>query len=119
MQEIFDAAANGDEEVVRRLVAQADVDPNSEDKDGQTPLSLAAKSGHAAVVRLLLARDGVKADSNHTPSWLRSLRLHKYTDNLKDLEWTELVELDDKSLIDRGVNALGARNKRLKVSLLT
>ncbi|KAJ5142645.1 uncharacterized protein N7515_001432 [Penicillium bovifimosum] len=49
------------------------------------------------------------------PSWLRSLRLHKYTDNLKDLQWTELVELDDKALEDRGVNALGARNKMLKV----
>lgn len=50
------------------------------------------------------------------PSWLRSLRLHKYTDNLKDLKWTELVELDEKALEDRGVNALGARNKMLKVS---
>ncbi|KAF4208460.1 hypothetical protein CNMCM8980_006694 [Aspergillus fumigatiaffinis] len=49
------------------------------------------------------------------PSWLRSLRLHKYTDNLKDLKWTELIELDDKALEDRGVNALGARNKMLKV----
>ncbi|KAJ5678413.1 uncharacterized protein N7477_004046 [Penicillium maclennaniae] len=49
------------------------------------------------------------------PSWLRSLRLHKYTDHLKDLQWTELVELDDKALEDRGVNALGARNKMLKV----
>lgn len=50
------------------------------------------------------------------PNWLRSLRLHKYTDNLKDLKWTELVELDDKGLEDRGVNALGARKKMLKVS---
>ena len=50
------------------------------------------------------------------PSWLRSLRLHKYTDNLKDYKWTDLVELDDKGLEDRGVNALGARRKMLKVS---
>ncbi|KAL4763436.1 RNA-binding protein VTS1 [Aspergillus foveolatus] len=49
------------------------------------------------------------------PSWLRSLRLHKYTDNLKDLKWTELIELNDKQLEERGVNALGARNKMLKV----
>lgn len=49
------------------------------------------------------------------PEWLRSLRLHKYTDNLKDLKWTELVQLDDKGLEARGVNALGARNKMLKV----
>jgi hypothetical protein len=49
------------------------------------------------------------------PAWLRSLRLHKYTDNLKDMKWTELVDLDDKALEDRGVNALGARRKMLKV----
>jgi hypothetical protein len=49
------------------------------------------------------------------PSWLRSLRLHKYTDNLKDLEWTELIELDEDALEQRGVNALGARRKMLKV----
>lgn len=48
-------------------------------------------------------------------SWLRSLRLHKYTDNLKDMNWTELIELDDKALEERGVNALGARRKMLKV----
>ncbi|KAH8909960.1 hypothetical protein BR93DRAFT_442451 [Coniochaeta sp. PMI_546] len=49
------------------------------------------------------------------PSWLRSLRLHKYTDNLKDMKWNDLVELDDKQLEERGVNALGARRKMLKV----
>ena len=52
------------------------------------------------------------------PNWLRSLRLHKYTDNLKDLQWTELVELDDAGLEQRGVNALGARRKMLKVFLI-
>jgi hypothetical protein len=52
------------------------------------------------------------------PSWLRSLRLHKYTDNLKDLKWQELVELDDEGLEKRGVNALGARRKMLKVRCL-
>lgn len=53
------------------------------------------------------------------PSWLRSLRLHKYTDNLKDLKWQELVELDDEGLEKRGVNALGARRKMLKVDMTT
>lgn len=51
------------------------------------------------------------------PTWLRSLRLHKYTDNLKDLRWQDLVELDDKGLEARGVAAVGARNKMLKVRL--
>ncbi|KAI0910282.1 protein VTS1 [Ustulina deusta] len=49
------------------------------------------------------------------PAWLRSLRLHKYTDNLKDMKWTDLIELDDEALEKRGVNALGARRKMLKV----
>jgi len=49
------------------------------------------------------------------PTWLRSLRLHKYTDNLKDMNWEDLVQLDDKGLEARGVAAIGARNKMLKV----
>ncbi|KAA8913337.1 hypothetical protein TRICI_003225 [Trichomonascus ciferrii] len=49
------------------------------------------------------------------PSWLRSLRLHKYTDNLKDLEWKQLITLSDEDLQNRGVNALGARRKMLKI----
>lgn len=49
------------------------------------------------------------------PSWLRSLRLHKYTDHLKDMSWPELIELDNDALEARGVNALGARRKMLKV----
>ncbi|KAG7133578.1 Protein VTS1 like protein [Verticillium longisporum] len=32
-----------------------------------------------------------------------------------DMKWTDLIELDDKALEDRGVNALGARRKMLKV----
>ncbi|KAI1327835.1 protein VTS1 [Xylariaceae sp. FL0255] len=49
------------------------------------------------------------------PAWLRSLRLHKYTDVLKDMKWTDLIELDDEALEKKGVNALGARRKMLKV----
>ncbi|KAK6952942.1 Flap-structured DNA-binding and RNA-binding protein [Daldinia eschscholtzii] len=33
----------------------------------------------------------------------------------QELKWTELIELDDKALEERGVNALGARRKMLKV----
>jgi hypothetical protein len=49
------------------------------------------------------------------PNWLRTLRLHKYTDNLKDMHWQDLVALDDQGLENKGVNALGARRKLLKV----
>lgn len=50
------------------------------------------------------------------PNWLRSLRLHKYTDNLKDMRWQDLIMLDDDGLERKGVNALGARRKMTKVS---
>jgi hypothetical protein len=30
--------------------------------------------------------------------------VHKYTDNLEDLEWTELIELDDKQLEERDLS---------------
>ena len=49
------------------------------------------------------------------PAWLRTLRLHKYTDKLKDIDWHDLVQLDDDGLTRVGVEALGARRKLLKV----
>lgn len=49
------------------------------------------------------------------PSWLRTLRLHKYTDNFKDMTWTEIVQLDEDGLEKKGVSAKGARTKMLKV----
>lgn len=48
------------------------------------------------------------------PAWLRVLRLHKYSDKLKDVPWRELVEYDDARLEQAGVSALGARRKLLK-----
>lgn len=48
-------------------------------------------------------------------AWLRSLRLHKYTDNLSGMPWQEVVRLSDAELEQRGVNALGARRKMLKM----
>ncbi|OQO08102.1 hypothetical protein B0A48_06896 [Cryoendolithus antarcticus] len=49
------------------------------------------------------------------PNWLRTLRLHKYTDNLKDMRWQDLVVLDEEGLERKGVAAVGARRKLLKV----
>lgn len=51
---------------------------------------------------------------NNIPAWLKLLRLHKYTECLKDIPWRQLVELDDQKLEDIGVKALGARRKLLK-----
>jgi ankyrin repeat protein len=42
--------------VVKLLLARHEVNVNSKDKNGQTPLFYAAKNGHDAVVNLLLAR---------------------------------------------------------------
>jgi ankyrin repeat protein len=42
------------EPVVRQLLAENGVDPDSKDRYGRTPLSWAARNGHEAVVRLLI-----------------------------------------------------------------
>ncbi|KAJ2666733.1 Flap-structured DNA-binding and RNA-binding protein [Coemansia sp. RSA 1199] len=49
------------------------------------------------------------------PAWLRSLRLHKYTDCFAGMDWTSVVSLSDEQLQAKGVAALGARRKMLKV----
>lgn len=51
---------------------------------------------------------------NNIPAWLKLLRLHKYTDCLKDTYWKDLIELSDEELEKKGVKALGARRKLLK-----
>jgi ankyrin repeat protein len=57
------AAMNGDDAVVRILLAKADMDPDLKDYFQQTPLSWAAGHGHEAVVKLLLATGKVDVDS--------------------------------------------------------
>ncbi|KAI9337684.1 hypothetical protein DFJ73DRAFT_779759 [Zopfochytrium polystomum] len=49
------------------------------------------------------------------PAWLRSLRLHKYTGVFEGCDWQEMVKMTDDDLIAKGVSALGARRKLLKV----
>ncbi|GMF05571.1 unnamed protein product [Ambrosiozyma monospora] len=51
---------------------------------------------------------------NDIPAWLKALRLHKYTENLKHLKWQDMIELNDSQLCDLGVGTVGARNKLLK-----
>ncbi|CUM66144.1 uncharacterized protein PRCAT00003801001 [Priceomyces carsonii] len=51
---------------------------------------------------------------NNIPVWLKLLRLHKYTDCLKDIPWQKLIEMTDLELEAKGVMALGARRKLLK-----
>ncbi|KAI9781824.1 MAG: hypothetical protein M1816_002174 [Peltula sp. TS41687] len=70
----WDVEKNGHEAVVKLLVERDDVDADSRDNSGPTPLSGATENGHEAVVELLLARNDVEADpkdeNGRTPlSW--------------------------------------------------
>ena len=58
---LSEAAAYGREAEVRSLLAR-NVDANSKDKRGLTPLRRAAANGHEMVVRLLLQREDIEAD---------------------------------------------------------
>ncbi|KAI7873873.1 hypothetical protein K492DRAFT_211897 [Lichtheimia hyalospora FSU 10163] len=49
------------------------------------------------------------------PAWLRSLRLHKYNSIFESMKWQDMIKLDDEQLSAKGVAALGARRKMLKV----
>lgn len=49
------------------------------------------------------------------PQWLRTLRLHKYTPNFEGAKWRDMVLMGDIDLENKGVAALGARRKLLKV----
>ncbi|KAL2829150.1 ankyrin repeat-containing domain protein [Aspergillus cavernicola] len=49
------AAQKGHERILRVLLEQGNMDPNSADSDGRTPLFHAAVGGHQSVVRLLLS----------------------------------------------------------------
>lgn len=51
-----------------------------------------------------------------TSSWLRVLRLHKYTSNFERTNWRDMINYTDQDLQDKGVAAQGARSKFLKVS---
>ena len=50
------------------LLAKGEVDPNSKDNGGRTPLSRAAEKGRGAVVALLLAKGRVDPDSKDSES---------------------------------------------------
>ncbi|CAO0792223.1 unnamed protein product [Mucor circinelloides] len=49
------------------------------------------------------------------PAWFRSMRLHKYNAIFEHMRWQDIIQLDDAALQEKGVAALGARRKMLKV----
>lgn len=48
------------------------------------------------------------------PAWLKSLRLHKYTDSFVGMTWRDMIKLTEDDLEARGVAALGARRRMTK-----
>ena len=52
---------------------------------------------------------------NDISAWFRSMRLHKYTSLFEKMKWQDIIKLTDEQLSDKGVAALGARRKMLKV----
>jgi hypothetical protein len=43
------------------------------------------------------------------------MRLHKYNSLFEHMRWQDIVKMDDQALQAKGVAALGARRKMLKV----
>ena len=58
----------GHEAVVNLLLAKDGDDPDSRNKDGQTPLMMAAYNVHDRLMHLLLVKDGVDPDSRDNDS---------------------------------------------------
>ncbi|GAA5943305.1 Vts1p [Sporobolomyces koalae] len=93
--------------------------------DGRSPQSFpmsSHRSGNSSTASQLPSGSGSNPDEpldfallGDTPSWLRSLRLHKYTSNFEGIGWKEMVRMSDADLEKRGVSALGARRKLVKV----
>ena len=56
-----------------KMLLRRDINPNKPDKDGKTPLLVAARDGHEGVVKLILGRDEVNPDKpdghGRTPLW--------------------------------------------------
>ena len=67
------AAQQGNEGVMRLLLARDDTDPDKANDYGETPVLQASKNGHEGAVRLLLARGDVNPDKPDpdgiTPRW--------------------------------------------------
>lgn len=101
--------------LLRAVLRKADwgkVDINGRDEDGRAPIWWAAENGHEAVVRLLLATEGVdvnsKDDSGHTPLSRAATNGHEAT--VKLLLDTGRVDPDAKDKDERTPLSWAAEN---------
>jgi len=83
MSALHDAASKGDAATVKRLLQggtfRRPADVNARDSDGDTPLHLAAESGCAEAVRLLLQDGGdvhAREEGGNTPLHRACIRRH-------------------------------------------
>ncbi|MHC4537535.1 MAG: ankyrin repeat domain-containing protein, partial [Planctomycetota bacterium] len=74
---LFEAAAKGDIDRVKALIA-AGADANMKDKEGCTPLHIAAHRGHTAVVQLLSA-EGASVNARHDEEGWMPLHVAAYS----------------------------------------
>ncbi|GAA5911243.1 Vts1p [Sporobolomyces salmoneus] len=96
--------------------------PRPHDRSPTSFAMTSHRSGNSSTASQLPSGSGSNPDEpldfsllGDTPSWLRSLRLHKYTPNFEGIGWKEMVKMTDEDLEKRGVSALGARRKLIKV----
>ena len=75
------AAAEGNEEVIRTVLAQTYIDINSKDTLGRSPLHLAAENSQTAVIMQLLAHENIETNcrdgKGQTPLFLAVARGHE------------------------------------------
>ncbi|RYP66398.1 hypothetical protein DL771_007807 [Monosporascus sp. 5C6A] len=106
------AAENGNEAVVRQLLATGKVDIDTKDNSGRTPLSLAAENGNEAVVRQLLATGKVDIDtkdnSSRTPLSLAAKNGHEAV--VQQLLGTGKIDIDVKDKNSRTPLSWAAEN---------
>jgi len=95
---LFWAAEQGNIVLTNLLLKTGKINMNLMDKDGLTPLSLAARDGHEGVVKLLLETGNVDVDvkskKGHTPLSLAAENVHEGV--VKLLLETRKVDVDSK-----------------------
>ena len=99
MSSLTVASYFGLEFVVRLLLMKNEVDPDSQDEDGRTPLLWAAENGREAVVKLLLETGRVDVDSKSKSGWTPLLWAARngHEAVVKLLLETDSVDVDSKS----------------------